>query len=239
MRNKGWKVVLQWVLGFIMTFSLIIVVLLTSFELATYSNFNFYEKEYNKYNVYEDLKMEPKDVLSVTHEMMDYLRGEREDLVVYTKVDGKEQEFFNDREKAHMVDVQKLFLKGLALRKAGIIICIICLAAFFLLKGGAHRLLPKVFLIGSLAFVGITVIAGILMALDFNRYFTMFHHLFFTNDLWLLDPETDLMINMLPEGFFYDMVLRIGVIFLILLFILELVSFIYTYILKKRAKKQI
>ena len=38
--------------------------------------------------------------------------------------------------------------------------------------------------------------------------------LFFTNDLWLFDPSTDLMIRMLPEGFFYDMVMRIGLYFL-------------------------
>ena len=42
---------------------------------------------------------------------MAYLRGNREDLVVDTVVAGKPREFFNDREKAHMVDVQNLFLE--------------------------------------------------------------------------------------------------------------------------------
>ena len=49
------------------------------------------------------------DVMDVTEEMMAYLRGDREDLVVWTTVNGEKQEFFNDREKAHMVDVQNLF----------------------------------------------------------------------------------------------------------------------------------
>ena len=51
--------------------------------------------------------------------------------------------------------------------------------------------------------------------------FTLFHEIFFTNDLWLFDPATDYMIRMLPEGFFYDMVMRIGAWFvggLVLLF---------------------
>ena len=36
-------------------------------------------------------------------------------------VNGEKQEFFNDREKAHMVDVQNLFLGGLTLRFSAII----------------------------------------------------------------------------------------------------------------------
>ena len=42
-----------------------------------------------------------------------------------------------------------------------------------------------------------------------------FHHIFFDNDLWLLDPYKDDMINMLPEGFFFDTVVRIGITFII------------------------
>jgi uncharacterized membrane protein len=41
--------------------------------------------------------------------------------------------------------------------------------------------------------------------------------LFFNNDLWLLDPATDVMINMFPEEFFYDM--AIGIVWRALLFI--------------------
>ena len=56
--------------------SALIVLLVTSTELAIYMDFQFYEKEYEKYHVLDDLDMEMKDVMSVTHEMMDYLHGE-------------------------------------------------------------------------------------------------------------------------------------------------------------------
>ena len=39
---------------------------------------------------------------------------------------------------------------------------------------------------------------------DFTRAFLWFHEMLFTNDLWLLNPATDLMIRMLPEAFFAD-----------------------------------
>lgn len=97
------------VLGIVASMALIIVLLITSFEIGAYSDLDWYEKEYAKYDVLTKLEMEMKDVMYVTHEMMDYLRGDREDLVVNTVVAGEEREFFNEREKAHMVDVQRLF----------------------------------------------------------------------------------------------------------------------------------
>ena len=42
----------------------------------------------------------------------------------------------------------------------------------------------------------------------FSRVFIAFHHLAFSNDLWLLDPATDAMIRMLPEEFFAGMALQ-------------------------------
>ena len=55
---------------------------------------DFTKKEYKKYDVVSDLDMELKDVMYVTYEMMDYLIGDRENLDVYTVVEGKEQDFF-------------------------------------------------------------------------------------------------------------------------------------------------
>ncbi|MFQ9799458.1 MAG: DUF1461 domain-containing protein [Clostridia bacterium] len=42
----------------------------------------------------------------------------------------------------------------------------------------------------------------ILFMKDFNRYFTIFHLLFFDNDLWILNPATDLMINIVAGTLF-------------------------------------
>lgn len=66
--------------------------------------------------------------------------------------------------------------------------------------------------------------AGLVSA-DFNRYFTLFHHIFFDNDLWLLNPDTDRLINIVPLGFFMDTVLWIAVIFGIFMALLLGVSF--------------
>ena len=215
---------LQRLLSALAGIAMLIILLISSFEIGAYSNFGWYEKNYAKYNVLDDLEMEMSDVMQVTKEMMSYLRGNRADLVVDTKVDGEEREFFNDREKAHMVDVRNLFFGGLWIRRGAILVMAIAIVLLIRTKADWKRLLPKSFLITIGSFIGVTLVAGVLFMTDFHRYFMIFHEIFFKNDLWLLDPDTDLLIRMLPEGFFLDMVKRIGFIFLILMVIVLIIS---------------
>jgi len=49
-------------------------------------------------------------------------------------------------------------------------------------------------------------------AVDFDGAFTFFHRLLFTNDLWLLDPRTDLLIRICPQSMFAAMGLRIALL---------------------------
>ena len=48
-------------------------------------------------------------------------------------------------------------------------------------------------------------------AVDFSSAFTFFHETLFTNDLWLLNPEIDLLLRLLPEQFFADIAATIAV----------------------------
>ena len=96
---------LQWLAGVILAFAVIAAVLITSFEIAMYSDFSVYQKEYEKYDVLSELDMTMDDVMYVTHEMMEYLRGGRDTLSVMTTVEGKEQDFFNEQDRFHMGEV--------------------------------------------------------------------------------------------------------------------------------------
>ncbi len=203
----------HYVLGILFTFSLIIILLITSVEAVVYWTPGFYEKEYSKYQVTEDVKMEMDALLAVTKEMMTYLRGNRADLHVSTIVDGQPREFFNEREIAHMKDVRGLFLGGLFLRRACIITVLVCVALLILLKARLRHVLPASVCVGTgLFFAVILVLAGIIST-DFTKYFVIFHHIFFDNDLWILDPSTDLLINIVPEPFFMDCAAQIAITF--------------------------
>lgn len=226
--------ILQQGLATIISITAIVTLLITAFEIGAYSDYGWYEKAYEKYDVLDDLEMEMKDAMHVTEEMMAYLRGNRADLNVDTIVDGEEREFFNEREKAHMVDVKNLFIGGLWIRRISILIFALAVILLARMKSDWKRLLPKCFLIGSGIFIGIVCIAGILVASNFNKYFLVFHKVAFRNDLWLLNPETDLLICMLPEGFFMDMIIRIGTIFLSLLLVGVVISIVVLYRFKDK-----
>lgn len=205
---------IHWLAGIFTAFCLMIILLITSVEAVVYWTPGYFEREYTKYNVLDSLpSMTMEDLLEVTDEMMDYLKGEREDLHVVTVMDGQEREFFKEREIAHMEDVQVLFLRAMSLRRACIFICVLCLGFLFLTKAPVRRVLPPSICAGTGLFFGITAILALIISGDFTKYFVIFHHIFFDNDLWILDPATDMLINIVPEGFFMDTAARIALLF--------------------------
>lgn len=164
--------------------------------------------------------MEMDDLLFVTDEMMAYLKGERDGLVVNTIVDGKEREFFNEKEKRHMEDVQGLFLGAVHLRR-GAAVLMVLLGAALLLKKRAFLLL-RMLQWGIGLFIGGMAGLAALASTDFTKYFTYFHLIFFDNMDWYLNPDTDLLINIVPEGFFRDTAYTVAGLFLAVSFILWL-----------------
>ena len=204
---------LQRLPGIVCAFCLMIVFLITSVEAVTYWTPGYYEHEYEKYNVTAAVRMEMDDLLQVTDEMMDYLRGDRDDLHVMTVVDGSPREFFNAREIAHMEDGRGLFLGAITLRRVCLAAAAVCVLLMAALKADLKRTLPRMLCVGTGLFFLLAAGIGLLIASDFSRYFVVFHHIFFDNDLWILNPATDLLINIVPEPFFADTALRIGLTF--------------------------
>lgn len=200
-------------LGILCGFALMITLLITSVEAVAYWTPGYYEREYTKYQVLDDVNMEMDDLLDVTHEMMAYLRGNREDLHVPTIVAGQPREFFNDREIAHMEDVRGLFLGGLAIRRICIGIMVLGCALLAVLKADVKRVLPKMVCVGTVLFFVVIAALTAIISTDFTKYFIIFHEIFFNNDLWMLDPRTDLLINIVPEPFFVDTAARIAAVF--------------------------
>ena len=204
---------LHGILGILGAVALMVVLFITSIEAVTYWTPGYYEKEYEKYQVLDAVHMEMEDLLEVTREMMAYLRGRREDLHVPTIVDGQPREFFSEREIAHMEDVRGLFLAAMEIRQGCLLVIGMVLALLLLMKADLKRLVPRAVCAGTLLFFGVLAVLAGIIASDFSRYFVVFHHIFFDNDLWILDPSVDLLINIVPEPFFMDTAARIGITF--------------------------
>ena len=199
--------------------------LVTSFQIVCYSDMSMYQKEYEKYGVLKNMPagttMSSEDgLMKVTEHMMKYLIGDKDtpDLQVQIKTDAGMIDFFNEREILHMKDVRDLFLKVLQIRYIAVMFAVFVLVynrfAIFREKNGFMKATGKGLLIGTGIFFGIVLILAVIFMVDFNSAFITFHKIFFTNDYWLLDPRTSLLINILPEGFFFDVVKKILAIFL-------------------------
>ena len=227
---------IHWTAGIIFAFALIAAALISSFEIAMYSDFDFYEKEYEKYDVLSELDMTMEDTMHVTREMMSYLRGDKEELSVMTTVEGKYQDFFNEQDRFHMGEVQALFVGGLNIRTGACVAGLLCLIFLFISRADIKRILARSYWIALGISAGAVAVIGIASLADFNSVFVRFHHIFFDNDLWIFDPATDYMIRMLPEGLFYDFVMRIGGMFIGMQAVFFLLSILPTVVSKIRKK---
>ena len=211
--------------GAISAFCLIIALLFTSMKFVCYHDYSMYQEEYEKYNVLANLpggvRMTGENsLMSVTEHMMKYLIGDKDTPDLQTPIDTAEgtRNFFVERELLHMADCRNLFIKALQIRY----ICI--MFAIFLFIYGRYAIIKesetfrkatgKGMLIGAAAFFIIIIALAIYMLTNFDRAFVQFHEIFFNNDLWLLDPRESLLINILPQDFFFDIVKKTLVIFL-------------------------
>lgn len=83
--------------------------------------------------------------------------------------------------------------------------------------------------VSSITAIILPVIIGLLLAIDFDTSFLIFHKIFFSNDYWIFDPVTDPIINILPSAFFLHCALLIIAVILLGSLILYLI-----YIYNKR-----
>ena len=221
------KSILHTFLGVLTAFALMFTLLITSVEAVCYWVPGYYQHEYTKYNVLDNLPpMTMGDLLIVTEEMMDYLRGNREDLHVWTTMGGENREFFTEREIAHMEDVQGLFLAAIFLRRLCLMIIFFCIGTIYFTKGKLRLILPKMLFFGTLLFFGTAAVLGLIISTDFSKYFIVFHHIFFDNDLWILDPSVDMLINIVPEPFFMDTAFFILILYGVLALMVLGISFV-------------
>lgn len=113
-----------------------------------------------------------------------------------TKVGENISNFFSSKEILHLKDVSKIF-KIVRIVCLVSLILVILLSIYFFKK---KKSIAKFFLYGCL----IVIIFGLIVAFTFDKSFILFHIISFNNDLWLLNPETDLLINIFPESFFLN-----------------------------------
>ena len=180
-------------------------------------NRSFFDKQYQLNGTAEHIGMRHQDLMSVTDNLLSYMVRQRPDLEMQYGVKGEIREIFDQREKLHMVDVLNLYM-GVIYVAAGLTVAVAAGAAYVAKKDGiktARSILNKKYVWAA---IGLAVVAGtfgIVIVTNFQWFWTNFHLVFFTNDLWILDPKVSIMINMFPLNFFYAICERILIVFVL------------------------
>ncbi len=112
---------------------------------------------------------------------------------------------YHDYELLHLADVRRLI--ALALPVGLVCLLLSAALAFLARKALLNKALPALGMAG-----GALALCCAAATLDFYRFFGAFHRLLFTNDLWLLDPRTDLLIQLMPEPFFRECALALALL---------------------------
>lgn len=180
-------------------------------------NLNLYQNEYGRIRAMQTIS--EADALSNAKDVYDYLNGKKDQLsFAYT-----------NKEKLHLLDIKNIIF-GVKLFTLILFISISLIFFLIYLKKGISILIKTIFwanIFSLLVYLGFIVI----FTFYFDQIFLLFHQLFFRNDYWLLDPNTEMLINFFPPEFFANLVtkmieitLLINVIFIILSLAFSLVN---------------
>ncbi len=126
---------------------------------------------------------------------------------------GETVPLFNQREVLHMRDVRNLFRSVFHLQELVFVYAIGYVVAIFVWsrERSLARLARQVAIGGALTAL-LLAVSAMAVLVGFDRLFTEFHLLSFSNDFWQLDPARDHLIQMFPQGFWFDVTLGVVVL---------------------------
>lgn len=191
---------------------------------------SFYSEQYVKNGADKATGVSFEDLDTITAMLLDYLNDKRDDLDMTVEKWGVEKPVFDDRETFHMVDVKNLYQFFAKV----MFICLsaaIALMAIMYKKDGRRQFFAGLlggYKVSVVIAIILCVIFALVFTVGFNDFWTLFHEVMFTNDMWLLDPRISTMINMYPLQFWLamctDILIRFGVVFFALWPVLKIMK---------------
>jgi hypothetical protein len=186
----------------------------------------FYVSQWAELDIPRSAGMSWDDLKLVGRTLVSYFLGTQDTPQVTVTVDGTSRPVFRDNEIEHLHDVRDLFQLGFSAKRVCQVMVLLGILLAGLLPGadGHHderrnwsfpvlrigQIVSKSLKTAGILLLACTLLLSLPAALDFTRWWTGFHLITFDNDLWRLDPDTDWLIKMFPQEFFFAAVKRIG-----------------------------
>ena len=177
-----------------------------------------YEYGFERYEISEYTGIDKSELMSAANQIRNYFNNDKEWITIQvTKNNIFFPNLFNSKEILHMKDVKQLINLVFFYQKISVLL-IIVITFFTLLFGSLYSLNNLLHSISRGGILTLLIFGALVMGslFGFDKLFIYFHEISFNNDFWILDPRTDYLIAMFPQGFFFDTTMLIG--FLIILF---------------------
>jgi len=225
-------------LAFIAGLLILIALLFTSLQYCLMDE-DWFQNEYESLGTAGQIGIPTEDCTRAIMQLIYYMEGDAESIQLDVTENGVTVAMYNEREIAHMTDVQRLYQAFRTVRNAGCIVALaLLLLCWLLMRKRTLRTWGEGYITAAKVLGVIIVGLGVWVAVDFNSFWVAFHHLFFDNDLWLLDYATSRMIRICPEQLFFDIVVRFALLFLIPFAILLVLSILFRGWGRRREKEE-
>ena len=181
------------------------VFLVTGSITWAFNNIGLYEGGFEKYRISRVSGISEEDLRQVALDLRSYFNSGDEPLSVRTRIFGAERDLFNEKEVIHMHDVKMLLwgVYGAFLLSAGCLLAVVVTGFVVQRRRYVTRLARHALWGGGLT-VGLLVAFGLVATAGFDALFLLFHKVSFANDFWKLDPRTDYLVLLFPQGFWFD-----------------------------------
>lgn len=185
-RNKKTNLVFEWATALVLFFFIV------SFSVTFTLNFRpLYYLDIDALNI-EQYSGMPKEEIKANYDV----------LIAYNSIFGdmEKLEFptlaMSETGRIHFEEVKVIFV----FFQWAAIVCLVLAAVLVYLNRKKDNF--RFWKYTSIISIGIPTILGVLIALNWDMVFVLFHKIMFNNDYWIFDASTDPVIMILPDSFF-------------------------------------
>jgi len=202
---------LDWARGLVsVAFILLLPLLIIGTSLrGLVTDRDFMLRGFRDYDVAATTGLDDPQLQRIADAFVTYFQAPPGQIQMQVTAFGQSRPLFNDREVAHMEDVQALIQFFLRMQVVAAAVVLIRLVVAVVLDRGVVNL-GRDMLLSTALMVTLVVLVGVASAIDFDALWTRFHQVAFRNDMWLLDPTRDYLIMLFPEPFWYVATVRMA-----------------------------
>jgi len=204
----------RWIATVLFIVAVPLFLVLTNVRIAA-TEARVYGYSFSQYDVVTVTGVDRGQLDDATATIIDYFRtGESDELLdIRVVVNGQDEALFHQREILHMRDVKDLMQLSFRVHEIAFVFVVGYVVTVFLwARERALRQLATQAMVAGVATVVVLGALAIGVVMGFDSLFERFHLLSFDNDLWRLNPETDRLVQMFPQGFWFDVTLGVGVV---------------------------